>query len=78
LKIICFGRWAAIEIQIVKTSKGCSRLSNAHKGYPPSLEKAEHALLSIALGKCILKSSLFYDISASQFILLIFAIFRIN
>jgi hypothetical protein len=58
-KIICVGWWAVIKINIVKILKGCSRLCSTHKGYLPSLEKAEHALLSIALGKCILMSFLF-------------------
>jgi hypothetical protein len=58
-KIICVGRWAAIKINIEKNWKGSSRLSNAHKGYLPSLEKTEHALLSIALGQCIPMSFIF-------------------
>ncbi len=58
-QIICVGWWAVIKIKLGKNWKGCLRLSNAHKGYFPSLEKAEHALLFIALGSCILMSFLF-------------------
>jgi hypothetical protein len=55
---ICVGRWAAI-----KTEKKIGRAARdfqMNKGYLPSVEKAGQALLSIALGYCILMSILGY------------------